>query len=194
MSRSDDWVCIGSGPSLTRNDVDYVKGKAKVIAVNDNYRLAPWADIVYAMDAQWWATHIANIRETVQGSELCIPDYGANKKTAKVHHLKQIKSNRGRWGLGSDAVRGGYSGYQALNLAYLRGARRIIMLGYDMQGTHWFGNHPSPLRNPPIIRKWIPHFGELYRDLKNEGVELINCTRNTAIDCVPQAVLRDVLK
>ena len=47
-------VCIASGPSLTQADVDYVRGKARVIVVNNGYLLAPWADVLYAADARWW--------------------------------------------------------------------------------------------------------------------------------------------
>ena len=35
-------VCIGSGPSLTPEDVAYVRGKARVIAINRSVDLAPW--------------------------------------------------------------------------------------------------------------------------------------------------------
>jgi hypothetical protein len=50
-------VCIGGGPSLTRDDVDYCRGKAFVIAINDAYKLAPWADALYACDGLWWRWH-----------------------------------------------------------------------------------------------------------------------------------------
>ncbi|HCZ48509.1 MAG TPA: hypothetical protein DCZ11_05850, partial [Gammaproteobacteria bacterium] len=43
---------------------------------------------------------------------------------------------------------GGNSGYQALNLAVLLGAERVILLGYDMHGGHWHGRHGGRLNNP----------------------------------------------
>ena len=47
-----DTCCIlATGPSLTPDQAEYAKGKARVIAVNDAWRLAPWADILYACDA-----------------------------------------------------------------------------------------------------------------------------------------------
>src|SRR5688572_2955592 len=56
------FVCIGGGPSLTVEDVEVVKQAAmtdqvKVVAVNDAYRLAPWADVLYGFDWQWWEHH-----------------------------------------------------------------------------------------------------------------------------------------
>ena len=50
-------VVIATGPSLTAEDVDYCRGKARVIAINDAYTLAPWADALYATDAKWWHWH-----------------------------------------------------------------------------------------------------------------------------------------
>ena len=47
-------VCLASGPSLTTEDVAYVRGRATVIAVNDAVRLAPWADVLYSNDSTWW--------------------------------------------------------------------------------------------------------------------------------------------
>jgi hypothetical protein len=46
-------VLVASGPSLCPSDVDRVRGRARVIAVNDGYRLAPWADVLYACDRRW---------------------------------------------------------------------------------------------------------------------------------------------
>ena len=50
-------VCLATGPSLTQADVDRVRGKATVIAVNDAHRLAPWASALYSSDRYWWAHH-----------------------------------------------------------------------------------------------------------------------------------------
>ena len=47
-------VCLGGGPSLHADDVAYCRGKATVIAINDSWRLAPWADALIASDAAWW--------------------------------------------------------------------------------------------------------------------------------------------
>ena len=62
QSIAEDWigetvVCIGGGPSLTLADVTSIAGKARVIAINDAYRMAPWADMLYACDLKWWRWH-----------------------------------------------------------------------------------------------------------------------------------------
>ena len=89
------------------------------------------------------------------------------------------------------------SGYQAINLAYQFGAKRIILVGYDMQHTdgktHWHGDHPKSLNNAAGVEKWPKHFTQLAKDLDRVGVEVINCTIQTALTCFKQADLRDVL-
>jgi len=50
-------VIIGGGPSLTMDQLEYVKGRAKTIGINDAYLIAPWIDILYACDLKWWNWH-----------------------------------------------------------------------------------------------------------------------------------------
>lgn len=77
------------------------------------------------------------------------------------------------------------------------GAERIILIGFDMQQTagrsHWHGNHPSGLGNAEGVAGWRKNFPALAADLAARGVETINCTIETALDCFPRADLRCVL-
>src|SRR5690349_3855481 len=50
---------MATGPSLTRDVVTRVAaakvfGGARVIAINDAYLMAPWADVLYFADPRWW--------------------------------------------------------------------------------------------------------------------------------------------
>lgn len=105
------------------------------------------------------------------------------------------KPGAGQGGLGVDKIHhGANSGYQAINLAYLFGAERIILLGYDMGATgdtHFFGNHPKGLFNGNY-RSFVSNFDRLAQDLKRYGVEVINCTRQTALTQFPRGVIDDV--
>jgi hypothetical protein len=94
---------------------------------------------------------------------------------------------------------GGNSGYQAINLAFNWGARRIILLGFDMGKavdgrSHYFGDHPAGLRRGGNFRNWIADFEQLAADLKAEGVEVVNCSRSTALRCFPRMDLQSALR
>ena len=90
-------------------------------------------------------------------------------------------------GLGKGVMHyGNNSGYQAINLAFLFGATKIILLGYDMCVSqdgrrHFFGDHPKEIHANSDYREWVPRFEALGKDLESEGVEVINCSRRTAL-------------
>jgi hypothetical protein len=188
-------VCIGTGPSLTQADVDACRGKARVIAVNDAYRLAPWADVLYACDAKWWAWH--------KGA----PEFAGLKYTLRRPVTPPLKlwpgcvglQDLGRLGLSLDPAglkTGHNSGYQALNLAVLFGAARVLLLGYDMHATgqkdHFFGKHPDQTRPP--FRQCLDAFLSLLAPLKELGVEVVNCTPGSALKCFPAGTLAEELR
>jgi len=86
------------------------------------------------------------------------------------------------------------SGYQAINVAYLLGCTRIILLGYDMKGgpeAHFFGLHPEGLRRCPDYGKFVAAFRSI--DPDEYGIEIINCTPGSALDAFPKRPLDEVL-
>jgi hypothetical protein len=101
-------------------------------------------------------------------------------------------------GLGRDKIHGGGNGgYQTINLAYLFGALRIILLGFDMKfsgnKSHWHGDHPGVLNRDVPVKTFLQNFPALADDLKDEGVEVINATRETALECFPRMGLEEAL-
>lgn len=196
-------ICLATGPSLSADDCAAIQGKAQVIAVNDAYKLAPRADIVYACDARWWFVHGEQVMAAATGERWIqhmadqVPPDKLHADAAQKFGLRVVRGREGV-GLGRDVIHfGSNSGYQAINLAYLRGATRIVLLGYDMQHTggavHFFGDHPEQLHNGPDFNSIIPKFKALAADLAAEGVEVINCTRQTALPYFRRAALEDVL-
>lgn len=195
------FVCIASGPSLHPDDVDYCRGRAKVLCVNDAYRLAPWADYLYAADLGWWNHHIESVRAQFRGKCYTLPG------KASIQYGLEAIEGKSEPGLGDDCLHyGNYwetddegkpylesgqnSGFQALNLAFLLGAARVILLGYDMQAsgkTHWFGDHPKQIQRDSPYDKFVKAYGSI------KGKDIINCTTETALSCFPVRRLRDCL-
>jgi hypothetical protein len=184
---SDRFFILASGPSLIPQDVELVRGKGTVIAVNRTIDLAPWADILYACDLTWWRNYnppdFAGKRYSIHAGE----QYGCET-------LPFAK----RDGLGKDRIHSANnSGYQAINLAYLLGAKAIILLGYDMQATwgrkHFHKDYPKHMSNATALNSWARYFPALARDLEAEGVKVINCTRETALTCFERRPLESVL-
>lgn len=177
------WFCLGTGPSLTADDVLLTRWRGQTIAVNDAYRIAPWAEILYACDKRWWDYHIQSVRDRFRGRLVTIDD------AAAVEHGLERWRSVDESGLSRERGllhQGCNSGYQAINLAYLLGATEIILLGYDMGPaatgeTHFFGDHPGPLRVKSPFDLFRSRFETIH---PNEyGIRIINCSRRTALTC-----------
>lgn len=184
-------ACIGTGPSLLQEDVDLLRGKVRVVAVNDAYRMAPWADVLHACDGKWWMWHRGVPQ--FQG-----PKFTLDKLAARWPGVKVLR-NTGTQGIETDprSLRTGRnSGYQAVNIAVHLGAKRIILLGYDMGvdklgKTHWFGHHPDKAVSP--YKLMIAEMERLPGLLAPLGVEIVNCSRRSAVKGIPASSLEGEL-
>lgn len=199
--RASEIACIASGPSLTIEDCAAVKvwrdaapGRA-VIVVNSSWRAAPWADLLYACDFAWWDVHGAEVRKEFEGAGIT-----ACKKAAALHGLHRVDGEHGP-GLCTKpgtVYFGGNSGYQAIGLAFHLGARRIVLLGYDMQRTggrsHWHGDHPEPLGNGNSFPLWLQRYGALAGALKTRRIDCVNASRETALRCFERATITEALR
>ncbi len=59
--------------------------------------------------------------------------------------------------------------------------------------SHWHGDHPGRINKDIPIRTWIKNFWKLAIDLKNENIEVINSTRDTALECFNKINLEEAL-
>jgi hypothetical protein len=192
MDGGEVFAVIASGPSLTQADCDLVKKHCVTLAVSDAYKLIE-ADYHYSCDQAWWKVHIDHVKAGRRFTQYG----GEDERLLAISQGLEPIEGKDLPGLGLDCIHTNRnSGAQAINLAFLLGAKRIILLGFDMQWTdgksHFFGDHPEGLRNKdPTIH--IPHFTQLAADLEREGVEVINCTRETALHQFKRATLEQVI-
>jgi hypothetical protein len=213
-------VLLAGGPSLTLDQVDMVRvaraaGKTRCIAINDTYLLAPWADVHYAADAHWHRWHTDGIAipclrlnadqvckrwAAFAGEKCSIDSSGHASIHDSVHLLRNAHGAVHGFGVSRNTralVTGRNSGFQALNLAILAGATKIILLGFDGKvgadgKTHWFGDHPQPT---PVAAYALYRqaMSAAERDIEAAGVEVVNCSPGSAIDSFPKCALEDVL-
>lgn len=180
---------LASGPSMTPHVAAAVRS-IPTIVINDTFRLAPWAALLYAADAAWWAAHpdahaFAGLKVTVDS----------------VQGVKQLAYS-GSVGFDPNpgAIRtGSNSGYQGVHIAAQAGAARILLCGFDMsaaKGAHWFGPHDDGLVNtaPETYERFIRRFEHLKVALDALGIEVINCTPGSALKCFACADLADILE
>lgn len=163
--------------------------------MGDAYRLCPDADYLYHCDRDWWNLHLDPIHAGFEGALYTQHHKPGDKEWAESLGITAIEGRHVE-GLGHDAIHfNDNSGAQGVNLAYLLDATRIVLLGFDMQNTdgqaHFFGDHPPQL-STGNYGVFVERFTQLARDLSTAGVEVINCTRQTALYQFRRATLEEV--
>lgn len=196
---SPEWVgataLVGaSGPSQRKEDFDYTRGKCRVVVINSTWKLAPWADVLYACDRPWWSRYgpapdqFGGLRIVGKGEWPGCVSAGC------------IQPGEMRMFWDGQRIGGGWnSGFQVLNLlAYWRVAR-VIFTGLDCKADsepHWHGRYkdghcPNPKQSH--FDKWKRSFSLAAPQLKDRGVEVLNASRDTALECFPRVSLEDAL-
>lgn len=133
------------------------------------------------MDVDWWKEHLTEVNAKFEGLR-----FSSNKlpKGFWVTHLPapHFKAHHN-------------SGCGAIALAVQGGARQVLMLGYDCQKTggkaHWHADY-AKLGNAGSIEKWPARFQALADACR--GVEIINCSRETALEVFPRMSLEEALE
>jgi hypothetical protein len=183
--------------------------QARVITINDSWRLFP-ADVYYFCDASWWRQQLTDNKLVVNGKETRFADIvrtgfwvtaGPDPPNHPNVHALQLTGQCG-FEPNPQALRhGSNSGYQAIHVAAHYGARRIVLLGYDMKvqpdgRTHW---HTGPRDNATTFRhtinhSFLPHFKTLAGPLAKRGIEVINATPDSALTIWPYMPLDEALR
>jgi hypothetical protein len=155
-------VILGGGHSLTQEQVDYCRGKARVIAINKAYLLAPWADMLWMPDPAWawaWTSGSDQLNKAepdalafagikVVLSSPAHPPNFEERIGALVEAGVKVMRHRGEdWHTGVELengyVRGNNSCFHLLSSVIPHtGAKRVILLGIDMTPGRFHANWP----------------------------------------------------
>lgn len=162
------WAIIAPGPSARAEDAELARDSGySVGCVSNAFELAPWCKFIAASDAKWWHKHWQAM---------------LHKKKFSIGEVSGVEQV---------AMQGGCinSGVLALEVAKRMGAKQILLLGFDMHGTHFFGRYTNGLTNTSEDRRKV-HLREYAAWAKdNAGIEVINCTHGSALDCFPRGDL-----
>lgn len=195
----NEWVVmIATGPSLSVEQRDVIRryrSAVTLFGVNDAYRLFEDLDYLYACDPEWWDKHAAEVAKLQHPVEKWTQDEVA----ARNHRLNFIQGDFVD-GLSRNPNRihyGTNGGFQALNLAYLKGFRQFILIGYSMQfapngASHFFGEHPTGLRrctNYNVMADCFKHIS-----CERLGIKIFNCTPDTFLKHFPRRDLEETLR
>lgn len=178
---------VAGGPSVKEQNVSLLENKI-TIAINNSFEILPNATALFWADPDWAGIHFDKL----------------SKHRCKLRFSSRMHANLTGYGLGGctmlkrtgdfdidhnpDNIRGNNGGAQALNLAVNMGARKIVLLGYDMnmrEGTHWHQGHGLAMRPSIYTDLFIPSIESMAASIKQLGIEVINCAPRSALKCFP---------
>lgn len=192
-------VVIATGPSLSDAQLELiaaarVEGRCWAITVNNAHARAPWTDLAYFGDYLFGKVHMQAMQRTHAGRIVTIAAAAAERW--KLFHVKA--SNKPGLGMGEAINMNGNSGFQALNLAAWLGAKKVALIGFDMRAVdgkpHYFGQHAAPLVQTQLFEEWCHKARAIAADAKWHGIEVLNATPGSALQCFPMADLAEALR
>ena len=122
-------VCCATGPSITEQQVRVARTKGRLFVCNVAYKLAPDAELLYAINPEWWRYYWLDV------CELPCEKWTASPIAAKEFPINLIGEENGIGGFSTDRsyIHSGYgSGYSLCSMAHRAGAKRIALLGYSL--------------------------------------------------------------
>lgn len=191
-------VVVASGPSFSEDQAALIfnardAGRCRIIAVNRSWERVPNADVLYVADTRWLERFFPEV-EARFGGEV----WTCNASAAARFGLCYIKGDNGA-GLSAVAgsiKHGGNAGYQAIGLACHFDAGKKVLVGFDMQHTdgrrHWHDDYTTTIdatgkkviwSNADGVKAWARHFPALANDAKARGIDVVNCSIETALTC-----------
>jgi hypothetical protein len=172
-----------------------------VIGINVAYLIGDWIDVAFFGDIGFFLQHKEKLAQ-FPGIKVCchpqIEKFNWVKYLPRDHKGRGISDN-------PNSVSWNYnSGAAAISLAIHAGAKRVILLGFDMKldttnMQHWHNLYgrgqvmdAKRIMKLPFVRH-LRGFPEIAKDAKRMGVEVLNGSPDSAIVDFPKYSVNDLL-
>jgi len=221
----DVWI-LGGGPSVTKQFEipdsvvqGVVSGKSPpsvyssymsflhdkhVIGINVSYLIGNWIDVVFFGDGGFFLSHqkeLANFK----GIKMSCASF-ANK----YKWVRYIERDPKRYGISQNPSMvcwNGNSGAAAISIAANMGAKRIILLGFDMRldntnKQHWHDLYGrlnkirEKTKKRPVIMPFDRHlrgFSQIAKDADHRGITIINASPDSAITQFKKVTVKELI-
>ena len=207
-SKVIDDVVEGNSPPSAYSPYMTSIHQEHIIAINVSYLIGDWMDMVFFGDLKFFQAHKTRLVDW-PGLKVTCHTYGNN-----ISWVKYVpKDDKKPMGIHPDPhmVCWNYnSGAAAISIAANMGAKRIILLGFDMTYNdtgqrHWHNIYKSEIiekRTRGKIRfnqlfsftRHLQGFPQIAKDAKARGIEIINLSPESAIEQFPKMTLKEFLK
>lgn len=178
---------VGGGPSLKAMIREGTLARlheqfphVRWIAVNNAYKIAPWADLLHFADCQWWRWNGKHVLANWPADRI-ITTATSDVTHVNAPRIKRFWRDRNDFTEDRTKLHGQDSGTQAVHLAYHLGAAKIVLFGFDMQpaadgSTHWHKEHQRETPKTIYARRFKPAIERVVRELAKRRVTVIRAT------------------
>jgi len=184
---------IGGGPSIQDTDLAPLYNKP-CIGVNCAFNLGTWIDIIFFGDCR---TYNWQEDKFEQWPNRLITKCASLKDHPKIEYIPECEKHSiclNHKAIAWPCGKGANSGAAAINLAIHLGAKKIVLVGFDMkkQGDkHNFHDlykkHHTP--KDDVYNKFQKHFLNI---AKETNIEIINANPNSALKAFPKDNLKNL--
>lgn len=191
-------VIVAQGSSL---DVEQARKIAEIyptVALKDTYEFIPNAQIIYACDRSWWFERWKTDEPLrAHKADRVVLDYSRMDTRVPDLHWLKCDGNHG-FSLKPGFVKHGRnSGHQAIDfVAGTLGARKIILMGYDMCAidgkTHFNSRHVAVPHS--VFDDFFSAMMQAAPLLVKKGIQVINTSMRSRLTCFPKVPFDDAIE
>lgn len=189
-------VMQGASPSLYSPYMEPIHNK-HVIGVNAAFLIGDWIDMCFFGDNSFFKCYY---KQLARFPGLKITSQ-AKYIGEEVKWIKVLPRNKKKPVGISDNPKtiswNSNSGAAAISIATNAGAKRIILLGFDMNlidGRQWWHTvYGKPARKNLPFPRHMKGFPQIAKDAKKRGIEIINANPNSAVTEFKKVNVKDIL-
>jgi hypothetical protein len=199
-----DNVLAGTSPPSVYSDYMKPLHDKHVIGINVAYLIGDWIDMVFFGDSGFYQTHRTRLA-VFPGMKITCHN-GASKETWIKFLGRDGRKPRGISSAPNLVSWNGNSGAAAVSVAAHAGAKRIILLGFDMSlngdnRQHWHNLYGRGVINVGDERKrrklpferHLRGFEDIARDAQAMGIEILNASPTSAITQFRKLTVKEIL-
>lgn len=193
--KSDTVFIIGGGNSINKYLPDAsILANKDIISCNVAYKLFPNSIKIF-LDEKFFHQFKEDL------IKLPAPLVSSNIKKLP-HYIDNnvmcfLKAHKGIISKDDNMLYGANTGHAAVNLAYLMGYKKIVLLGFDLNcadtKTHYHNEYKTPTNIDRYRKNFIPDFMKLAEMEKELGINIYNINKESALKCFKFAELSEFL-
>lgn len=170
-----------------------------VIGINIAFMIADWFDMIYFGDDKFFTKYQF---ELYQYPNLCVSNATNTKDVPWVKYLAKHPKGTGISPLKTTVCWNQNSGAAAISVAASAGAKRIFLMGFDMDNlsgvSHWHGKYKRAVlkdgtMKPPPYARHKSGFSAIAHDAKKMGIQIINVSPKSTIKEFPKMTFKEAI-